>query len=114
MSKFLPGSTKNRVIVDHGPVLHQIAAICRAAARGDLEPRASKAVDPVAEEAREALNTLLDVIDAYVRETTAAIQASSEGRFFRRLLLHSASNDSGFNPFFHYLSLRKNRHKLSA
>ena len=86
MTRFLPGSIKNRAETDHGPVLRQIAMVCRAAAQGDLEPRATMAGDPMAEEAREALNNLLDVIDAYVRESTAAIQASSEGRFFRRLL----------------------------
>jgi methyl-accepting chemotaxis protein len=43
--------------------------------------------------ARMAVNRMLDVMDAYVRESSAAIYASSHGRYYRRLLeggLHGA------------------------
>jgi len=76
-----------------GPMLGEIARICRAATQGELEARLAAAADPEAEAARLAVNDLLDVIDAYVRESTASILACSQGRFFRRLLtggLHGA------------------------
>ena len=64
---------------------------CRRAAEGDLEQRmplldgaAADDADVVA--ARCAVNGLLDVVDAYLRESSAAIAASSGGRYDRRLL----------------------------
>jgi methyl-accepting chemotaxis protein len=74
--------------------LRAICAVADSAAAGELEPRVLPlSQDPDARAARTAVNGLLDVIDAYVRESSAAIYASSHGRFYRRLLeggLHGA------------------------
>jgi methyl-accepting chemotaxis protein len=71
---------------------------CRRAAEGDLEQRmplldGAAAGDQDVATARASVNALLDVIDAYIRESSAAIAASSGGRYDRRLLtggLHGA------------------------
>jgi methyl-accepting chemotaxis protein len=59
----------------------------RAGSEGDLEARVPcLGSDPLVVEARSAVNHLLDVLDAYVRESSAAIEASAHGRYYRRLL----------------------------
>jgi hypothetical protein len=74
--------------------LREICAVADSATAGELEPRvAPLGQDADVQAARTAVNGLLDVIDAYVRESSAAIYASSHGRFYRRLLeggLHGA------------------------
>ncbi len=68
-----------------------IAAITRVAqqaASGNLEPRAM-GIDPngpLGELAR-SVNHLLDLSDAFVRESTASLQHASEGKFYRRVLV---------------------------
>jgi methyl-accepting chemotaxis protein len=71
----------------HRQALHEIERVCAAAARGDLEPRilGVDGDDPLGSVAR-SVNHLLDLTDAYVRESTASLQAASEGRFYRRFL----------------------------
>lgn len=69
----------------------QVVTTCRAVADGDLEARLEPmnlvGVDPADEaELRSAFNSMLDVMDAYMRESSAAITAASEKRFYRRLL----------------------------
>ncbi len=64
-----------------------IAEVCRRAAAGDLEarlPQIGDSADAVA--AREALNNLLDMSDAFVREAGGVSSAAAEGRFHRRIL----------------------------
>ena len=74
-------------IRDPRAALRAITAACTAAAAGELEPRVPRmADDPDQLAARQAVNHLLDVLDAYVRESSAAIYASSHGRYYRRLL----------------------------
>ncbi len=65
--------------------------VLEAAAQGDLEARAM-AVPGTADAAhvqqfRNALNLLLDRVDAYVRESAASLTAASEARYYRRFLL---------------------------
>jgi len=69
----------------------KIDEVADRVAKGDLEAR----LGPLGlgpqdaddeKRLRISVNGMLDVIDAYVRESTAAITAASEGRFFRRLL----------------------------
>ncbi|GAA2612200.1 methyl-accepting chemotaxis protein [Paractinoplanes durhamensis] len=68
-------------------VMLAIADVCRRAAAGDLEARLpSVGETDAAIECRTALNDLLDVIDAFVREAGAASAAAAEGRFHRRFL----------------------------
>jgi len=62
-----------------------LADVLNAAADGDLERRVP-ALGPELEELRTALNRVLDVVDAYVRESGATLEAASDGRFHRRLL----------------------------
>jgi methyl-accepting chemotaxis protein len=68
-------------------VLRAITDATARAAVGDLEHRVPYMGDNRdVRDARLAVNQLLNVIDAYVRESSAAISASSHGRFYRRLL----------------------------
>jgi methyl-accepting chemotaxis protein len=70
--------------------VRRLTATCEAAARGDLEARSLP--DPAAGSVPElralnhALNRALDVTDAFVRESSAALTSAAEGRYHRRLL----------------------------
>jgi methyl-accepting chemotaxis protein len=85
----------------------QLTATCEAAARGDLEAR-SRTTDEVAsvpalQQLHDAVNRVLDVSDAFVRESSASLTSAAEGRYHRRLLLtglrgafrHSATDING-------------------
>ncbi|MBO3743241.1 methyl-accepting chemotaxis protein [Actinoplanes flavus] len=64
-----------------------LAEVVARAADGDLEARVPQLGDsPEAAAARREINRLLDVTDAFVRESGAALKASAEGRFHRRFL----------------------------
>ena len=68
-------------------VLLRIAEVCEAAAGGDLEARLLDVpADGPLRRAALAINHLLDVSDAYVRESTAAMDHASHGRFHRPIL----------------------------
>jgi len=78
-----------RAEVEHyREALKRIADVCEAAAAGDLEVRlvGYKAQGDVARIAG-GINHLLDVTDAFVRESSASLEHASAGRFFRRVLL---------------------------
>jgi methyl-accepting chemotaxis protein len=70
--------------------VRSLTDVCDAAARGDLEARSH--LDPAIEAVPElgtlhdAANRMLDVADAFVRESSAALTSAAEGRFHRRLL----------------------------
>jgi methyl-accepting chemotaxis protein len=82
----LPGSSRSDPR-DPREALRAITRTCTSASAGDLEPRVPRlGTDPDLVAARVAVNHLLDVLDAYVRESSAAIYASSHGRYYRRLL----------------------------
>lgn len=71
--------------------MKKVTEVANRVALGDLEARLGLLgfadIDAEAEaEFRTAVNAMLDVVDAYVRESTAAIVAASDGRFYRRLL----------------------------
>ncbi len=60
----------------------------RRAARGDLEARILNITDEGSfGEMLHGINHLLDMTDAFVRESCAALQFASEEKFFRRVLL---------------------------
>jgi methyl-accepting chemotaxis protein len=64
-----------------------IADVCKRAAAGDLEARLPELGDsPGSDECRAALNAMLDMSDAFVREAGAASAAAAEGRFHRHIL----------------------------
>lgn len=67
--------------------IQQAADVCRAAARGDLEKRLLGIdVEGDQGELLHAINHLLDMTDAFVREATASLDYASKGKFFRRVL----------------------------
>jgi methyl-accepting chemotaxis protein len=67
--------------------LPQLVEVCDRVARGDLEARLLGLGDDNAlSVAEQKLNTLLDITDAFVRESKAALQAASGGRFHRLVL----------------------------
>jgi methyl-accepting chemotaxis protein len=64
-----------------------IADVCRRASAGDLEARLTPIGGTDAEiECRNAVNEMLDVCDAFIREAGAASAAAAEGRFHRKFL----------------------------
>ncbi|RBY82819.1 chemotaxis protein [Blastococcus sp. TF02A-26] len=69
----------------------QLTASCAAAARGDLEARVTPVPGSDALPDLVALgaevNRVLDVGDAFVRESSAALAAAAEGRYHRKVLL---------------------------
>jgi methyl-accepting chemotaxis protein len=67
--------------------LRQIADVCEAAARGDLEVRLLR-VDADGDLARaiHGINSLLDNTDAFVREARAVLEYSAHDKFFRRVV----------------------------
>jgi X-X-X-Leu-X-X-Gly heptad repeat protein len=69
----------------------RLTETCEAAARGDLEarlqPMPEAASIPQLTGAHHSVNRVLDVADAFVRESSAALTSAAEGRFHRRLLL---------------------------
>jgi methyl-accepting chemotaxis protein len=72
-------------------VVRRLTETCEAAARGDLEVRAlpvagSDAVPELAA-VQHGVNRALDVSDAFVRESRAALAAAAEGRYHRKVLL---------------------------
>ncbi|WNB84587.1 methyl-accepting chemotaxis protein [Cellulomonas sp. ATA003] len=72
-------------------VLAEVASVCDAASRGDLEVRvrtvAGTGDDAELARVRDSVNRVLDVSDAFVREASASLVSASEGRFHRRFLL---------------------------
>lgn len=68
-------------------VFDEAIAVCEAAAKGDLENR----IHQVPEEGKLAdlansINHLLDVTDAFVRESAATLHAASEKRYYRKMI----------------------------
>lgn len=66
----------------------RVADACSRAAGGDLEARLLHCREPgdLGRMVR-SINHLLDLTDAFVRESRAALSAAGEGRFYRRVLL---------------------------
>jgi methyl-accepting chemotaxis protein len=66
----------------------RITAVCRQAARGDLEARVTGCGEagPISELSR-AINDMLDRADSFVREASAAAHDFSRDRFHRPILL---------------------------
>lgn len=68
-------------------LLDEICGVCESAAKGNLEPRVLGASeDPRLTHLINSINSLLDSTDVYVRESTAALKAASEHRYYRRVL----------------------------
>jgi methyl-accepting chemotaxis protein len=68
-------------------VLEAFTLTCRQVAAGDLEARVPLiSEDPAVVVARDTVNHLLDVMDAYIRESVASLASAHEGRFHRVFL----------------------------
>ncbi len=66
----------------------QVIQVCRAAARGDLEPRIRDLhLGGDVDEMRRGINHLLDLTDAFVREARAALTAAAAQQFHRRFMV---------------------------
>ncbi len=75
------------------------AEVSQAAAAGDLEARILHIdTDGDLGDMLHAINHLIDMCDAFVRESTAALAHASEGKFYRRVLLR------GMNGTFRHAS----------
>ena len=75
--------------------VRQLTTTCEAAATGDLEARSRPSEEaasvPELMALHHGLNRILDVSDAFVRESSAALTSAAEGRFHRRLLVTGLS-----------------------
>ena len=61
---------------------------CERAANGDLEARMLECHSSVeAERLADAVNQMLDMTDAFLREVGASLEYASRGKFFRRVIL---------------------------
>lgn len=67
--------------------INEAQRVCAAASKGDLEARILR-IDDSSDLAGllRAINHMLDMTDAFVRESSAALDYASEGKFFRRVL----------------------------
>src|SRR5664279_2500569 len=64
------------------------AAVCSQAARGDLEARIPGARDGGSMGLlQKSINDMLDIVDAFVRESAASMEYISRGKFFRKVLV---------------------------
>ena len=68
--------------------LNGAAAVCAQAALGDLEARMPGARDGGAlGELQKSANDMLDIVDAFVRESAASMEYVSRGKFFRKIVV---------------------------
>lgn len=68
--------------------IHEAAFVCREAAQGNLERRMLRIDNgSPAAEMQHAINHLLDMTDAFVREAVASLEHACHGKFYRRVLL---------------------------
>jgi methyl-accepting chemotaxis protein len=67
--------------------------VMRRVADGDLQIRMDQVEDADEQRIADRLNHLLDVIDAFVRESGATLTAASQGRFHRRFLRRGLPGD---------------------
>ena len=83
-----PGLSADLELERHRAALRMITEVCEAAAAGNLEPRVENlGEEPEFRAVREALNTMLDLTDAYVRESSASLEFASQSKFYRRFLV---------------------------
>ncbi|MGE0494071.1 MAG: methyl-accepting chemotaxis protein [Vulcanimicrobiota bacterium] len=68
--------------------IRQARRVCQQASEGDLEARLLNIdVEGDLGELLHAINHLLDMTDAFVRESRAALEYASQGKFYRRVML---------------------------
>lgn len=68
--------------------IKRVVDVCNEAARGNLEERLINVeAPPDIRELATLINRLLDITDAFVRESRASLEHASQGKFYRRVLL---------------------------
>ena len=68
--------------------LRGIAEVCTKAANGDMEARILEAPRPgMLGETQRAVNRLIDISDAFVREAAGSMDAVSRGAYYRKVLV---------------------------
>lgn len=68
--------------------IRKAAVVCREASKGNLEARIlGYSKDDDLGELFRSLNHMLDITDAFVRESRASLEYAARGKFFRRVLL---------------------------
>ena len=71
-----------------GQALERASLVCIAATKGDLEARVLEIPDHGRlGHIQTAINDMLDIADAFVREASGSAQAISRGKYFRKVLL---------------------------
>ncbi len=82
-----PASQSTAIALSDEDAMSAIGQVLTAASAGDLEPRVGQlgARDELVELAHR-VDALLDVMDAFVRESGTALVAASEGRYYRQVL----------------------------
>ncbi len=67
--------------------LVETAAVCEASAKGNFEPRiATQGERGDILKILYSINRTIDIADAYVRESRAAMEHAAEGKFFRKIM----------------------------
>ena len=89
-SAFKPEREKNEVLA-------RIRQVMKQASKGDLEQRVVGVPDddPYHDLAVD-LNNLLDIVDAYVRESRASLEYVTEGKYFRRVVRRGLLGSFGY------------------
>jgi methyl-accepting chemotaxis protein len=89
MSSFSPSETGTQAELElYRAWIGRAAQVCERAAQGDLEPRLLN-IPSDCDLGRMLLsiNHLLDIADAFVRESGATVEHAGRGKFFRRVIL---------------------------
>jgi methyl-accepting chemotaxis protein len=71
-----------------GPeLINEMVKVCAEASKGNLEARILHTCDePQMQQIANAINSLLDSTDVFLRESTASLKAASEHRYYRRVI----------------------------
>jgi methyl-accepting chemotaxis protein len=97
----LPGEAQKEIGADlaakialYEAAFNKAEAVCSEAARGNLEARVTE-IDTFGEIGSMlwAINRMLDLTDAFVREAGTSLTYASEGKFFRRFVLRGMLGD---------------------
>ena len=76
--------------------IREASRVCRLAAAGDLEARIINVdVDGDMGELLHAINHILDITDAFIRESRATLTFASRGHFYRQVLTHGLVGSFG-------------------
>jgi len=70
----------------HKSAVRKALAVCNAASQGNFEVRVTNITETgEAGEMLNAINRIIDIADAYVRETRASLEYVVENKYFRKI-----------------------------